>query len=87
MWRNFVMLREECLFTLLTFDWQIWYDNVPHSKLIEYKKDQNWVRRSDDYLVFPGGGTQFKEGVNKYIQFIEEVQFTLSSGLSLLLLC
>ncbi|XP_074564656.1 putative methyltransferase PMT23 [Curcuma longa] len=50
----------------------IWYDNVPHTKLVEYKKDQNWVRTSGDYLVFPGGGTQFKDGVSKYIEFIEQ---------------
>ncbi|KAI3866303.1 hypothetical protein MKW98_007958 [Papaver atlanticum] len=50
----------------------IWYDNVPHPKLVEYKKDQNWVRKSGDYLVFPGGGTQFKEGVMNYINFIEK---------------
>ena len=29
--------------------------------------------KSDDYLIFPGGGTQFKEGVMHYIEFIEEV--------------
>ncbi|MQL74907.1 hypothetical protein Taro_007284 [Colocasia esculenta] len=52
----------------------IWFDNVPHPKLVEYKKDQNWVQRSGDFLVFPGGGTQFKEGVTSYIQFIEEVE-------------
>ncbi|KAL2598212.1 hypothetical protein GLYMA_11G232400v4 [Glycine max] len=50
----------------------IWYDNVPHTKLVEYKKEQNWVVKSGDYLVFPGGGTQFKEGVNHYIKFIEK---------------
>lgn len=49
----------------------IWYDNVPHPKLLEYKKDQNWVRKSGNYLIFPGGGTQFKEGVSSYIEFIE----------------
>ena len=26
-----------------------------------------------DYLVFPGGGTQFKDGVSNYIDFIEKV--------------
>ncbi|XP_052186479.1 probable methyltransferase PMT23 [Diospyros lotus] len=50
----------------------IWYDNVPHPKLVEYKKDQNWVRRSGDYLIFPGGGTQFKDGVTHYIEFIKK---------------
>ncbi|CAL5407511.1 unnamed protein product [Camellia sinensis] len=48
----------------------IWFNNVPHPKLVEYKKDQNWVRKSGDYLVFPGGGTQFKDGVTHYIEFI-----------------
>lgn len=52
---------------------QIWYNNVPHPKLLEYKKDQNWVQKSGDYLVFPGGGTQFKEGVTNYIEFIGTV--------------
>ncbi|KAL1307984.1 hypothetical protein HN51_049897 [Arachis hypogaea] len=50
----------------------IWYDNVPHPKLVEYKKDQHWVVKSGEYLVFPGGGTQFKDGVDHYIQFMEE---------------
>lgn len=53
--------------------WQVWFDNVPHSKLVEYKKDQNWVKKSSDYLVFPGGGTQFKDGVMHYVDFIEKV--------------
>lgn len=52
---------------------QIWFDNVPHPKLVEYKKDQNWVRRDGDFLVFPGGGTQFKDGVTDYFNFIEKV--------------
>ncbi|CAK9135823.1 unnamed protein product [Ilex paraguariensis] len=50
----------------------IWYDNVPHPKLVEYKKAQNWVRKSGNYLIFPGGGTQFKHGVTHYIEFIEK---------------
>ncbi|KAE8695678.1 putative methyltransferase PMT25 [Hibiscus syriacus] len=50
----------------------IWYSNVPHPKLVEYKKDQNWVRKSGDYFSFPGGGTQFKDGVNYYIDFIQK---------------
>ncbi|OVA02780.1 putative S-adenosyl-L-methionine-dependent methyltransferase [Macleaya cordata] len=58
----------------------IWYDNVPHPKLVEYKKDQNWVRKSGNYLVFPGGGTQFKEGVTSYIEFIEKTLSTIKWG-------
>lgn len=52
---------------------QIWYNNVPHPKLVDYKKDQNWVRKTDDYFVFPGGGTQFKQGVTHYIDFVQQV--------------
>ncbi|KAG8390136.1 hypothetical protein BUALT_Bualt01G0052100 [Buddleja alternifolia] len=50
----------------------IWYSNVPHPKLVEYKKDQRWVVKQDDYFIFPGGGTQFKNGVNHYIDSIEK---------------
>ncbi|KAI9102069.1 hypothetical protein K1719_023579 [Acacia pycnantha] len=50
----------------------IWYNNVPHPKLVEYKKDQHWVVKSGEYFVFPGGGTQFKDGVNHYIEYIQK---------------
>ncbi|XP_065871048.1 probable methyltransferase PMT23 [Euphorbia lathyris] len=58
----------------------IWYNNVPHDKLVEYKKDQNWVKREGDLLVFPGGGTQFKDGVSNYIDFIETALPAISWG-------
>ncbi|KAI8540137.1 hypothetical protein RHMOL_Rhmol09G0238800 [Rhododendron molle] len=58
----------------------IWFDNVPHPKLVEYKKDQNWVRKSGEYLVFPGGGTQFKDGVTHYIEFIEKTLPVIELG-------
>ncbi|KAJ4966412.1 hypothetical protein NE237_018261 [Protea cynaroides] len=49
---------------------KIWYTNVPHTKLVEVKGHQNWVKVSGDYLTFPGGGTQFKHGALHYIDFI-----------------
>ncbi|CAN8254489.1 unnamed protein product [Cochlearia groenlandica] len=58
----------------------IWYDNVPHPKLVEYKKDQNWVRKSGPFFVFPGGGTQFKDGVIHYINFIQKTLPMLKWG-------
>lgn len=45
---------------------------------MEYKKEQNWVRKSGDYFVFPGGGTQFKNGVQSYIGFIQKVSAAFS---------
>ncbi|XP_072964746.1 probable methyltransferase PMT26 [Typha angustifolia] len=50
----------------------IWYNNVPHTKLVAYKGHQNWVKVSGEYLTFPGGGTQFKHGALHYIDFIQE---------------
>ncbi|KAI3689055.1 hypothetical protein L2E82_47003 [Cichorium intybus] len=49
---------------------QIWYSNVPHTKLAAVKGHQNWVKVSGEYLSFPGGGTQFKNGALHYIDHI-----------------
>jgi hypothetical protein len=57
-------------------DWwrlQIWLKNVPHTGLVSYKKDQNWVKQEEYKFIFPGGGTQFKIGALHYIEFIQEV--------------
>ncbi|KAG0559053.1 hypothetical protein KC19_10G075100 [Ceratodon purpureus] len=53
---------------------QIWFSNVPHTQLVSYKADQNWVKVSENQqkLIFPGGGTQFKQGARHYIDFLEE---------------
>ncbi|KAG8373652.1 hypothetical protein BUALT_Bualt11G0046500 [Buddleja alternifolia] len=51
---------------------KIWYHNVPHTKLAEVKGHQNWVKVSGEYLTFPGGGTQFKNGALHYIDFIQQ---------------
>ncbi|CAK9140032.1 unnamed protein product [Ilex paraguariensis] len=51
---------------------QIWYHNVPHTKLAVVKGHQNWVKVSGDYLTFPGGGTQFKNGALHYIDLIQK---------------
>ncbi|KAD1631712.1 hypothetical protein E3N88_42515 [Mikania micrantha] len=48
----------------------IWYNNVPSTTLAEVKGHQNWVKVSGEYLLFPGGGTQFKNGALHYIDHI-----------------
>lgn len=58
---------------MVHFFLQIWYYNVPHTKLAKVKGHQNWVKISGEYLTFPGGGTQFKHGALHYIDFINEV--------------
>ncbi|KAF3440144.1 hypothetical protein FNV43_RR18422 [Rhamnella rubrinervis] len=50
----------------------IWYYNVPSTKLAEVKGHQNWVKLTGEYLTFPGGGTQFKNGALHYIDFIQK---------------
>lgn len=52
---------------------QIWYKNVPHTKLAVVKGHQNWMKVSGEYLTFPGGGTQFIHGALHYIDFIQRV--------------
>ncbi|KAM0940541.1 putative S-adenosyl-L-methionine-dependent methyltransferase [Dioscorea sansibarensis] len=51
---------------------KVWYHNVPHTALAEFKGHQNWVKVSGEYLTFPGGGTQFKNGALHYIDKIQE---------------
>jgi hypothetical protein len=69
------LLRLKYLFRLTL---QIWYYNVPHTKLAEVKGHQNWVKLTGEYLTFPGGGTQFKHGALHYIDFIQDVSFFIA---------
>lgn len=63
---------------------QIWYHNVPHTKLAEVKGHQNWVKVTGEFLTFPGGGTQFIHGALHYIDFLQQVKrniYNLNLGL------
>ncbi|KAK8566283.1 hypothetical protein V6N12_059812 [Hibiscus sabdariffa] len=51
---------------------KIWYHNVPHTKLAEFKGHQNWLKVSGEILIFPGGGTQFIHGALHYIDFLQQ---------------
>lgn len=57
-----------------------WFSNVPFTKLVDYKKEQNWVRLERDRLVFPGGGTTFRGGVKEYVDQIKKM-VPLMSGI------
>ncbi|KAG0610431.1 hypothetical protein M758_7G064800 [Ceratodon purpureus] len=61
---------------------EVWLSNVPHTQLVSYKADQNWVKVSSNQekLIFPGGGTQFKHGATHYIEFLEEAVPELAWG-------
>ncbi|WOL02697.1 putative methyltransferase PMT2 [Canna indica] len=43
------------------------YANVPYKSLTVEKAVQNWVQYEGDVFRFPGGGTQFPQGADKYI--------------------
>lgn len=43
------------------------YVNVPYKSLVVEKAIQNWVQYEGHVFRFPGGGTQFPQGAEKYI--------------------
>ncbi|RZB72892.1 putative methyltransferase PMT11 isoform B [Glycine soja] len=52
---------------------EVWYNNVPHTRLVEDKGGQNWISRDKDKFKFPGGGTQFIHGANEYLDHISKM--------------
>ncbi|XBH95177.1 hypothetical protein VPH35_085793 [Triticum aestivum] len=49
------------------------YANVPHKSLTVEKAIQNWVHYEGNVFRFPGGGTQFPQGADKYIEQLASV--------------
>ncbi|KAJ6938562.1 methyltransferase PMT8 [Populus alba x Populus x berolinensis] len=48
----------------------VWKANIPHTHLASEKSDQNWMVVKGDKIEFPGGGTHFHYGADKYIAAI-----------------
>ncbi|ERN18783.1 probable methyltransferase PMT3 [Amborella trichopoda] len=46
---------------------EVWKANIPHTHLAHEKSDQNWMAVKGNKIVFPGGGTHFHYGADKYI--------------------
>ncbi|KAJ4834294.1 hypothetical protein Tsubulata_028304 [Turnera subulata] len=46
---------------------EVWKVNIPHTHLATEKSDQNWMVVKGERIVFPGGGTHFHYGADKYI--------------------
>lgn len=57
---------------------QVWFGNVPHTKLVEDKGGQNWISVEKNKFKFPGGGTQFIHGADQYLDQISKVFFFCS---------
>ncbi|KAI4369700.1 hypothetical protein MLD38_018114 [Melastoma candidum] len=46
---------------------EVWKANIPHTHLANEKSDQNWMVVKGERIFFPGGGTHFHKGADKYI--------------------
>ncbi|KAI3960125.1 hypothetical protein MKW98_016849 [Papaver atlanticum] len=46
---------------------EVWKPNIPHTHLASEKSDQNWMVVKGEKISFPGGGTHFHYGADKYI--------------------
>ncbi|CAM6128589.1 unnamed protein product [Calypogeia fissa] len=46
---------------------EVWQANIPHTFLALNKSDQHWMELKGDKATFPGGGTHFHDGADKYI--------------------
>jgi len=55
---------------------EVWKANIPHTHLAHEKSDQNWMIVKGEKIVFPGGGTHFHHGADKYIASIAKVRLT-----------
>lgn len=53
---------------------QVWKANIPHTHLAHEKSDQNWMVVKGEKIVFPGGGTHFHYGADKYIASLADVR-------------
>ncbi|RWW55767.1 hypothetical protein BHE74_00037561 [Ensete ventricosum] len=60
---------------------EVWQVNIPHTHLAHEKSDQNWMVVKGDKIVFPGGGTHFHYGADKYIAHLANIQFALERGI------
>lgn len=54
---------------------EVWKANIPHTHLAQEKSDQNWMVVDGEKIKFPGGGTHFHDGADKYIMAIAGVRF------------
>jgi len=61
----------------------VWQVNIPHTHLAHEKSDQNWMVVKGDKIEFPGGGTHFHYGADKYIASLANVsliQYNTTEG-------
>ncbi|PWZ30397.1 putative methyltransferase PMT12 [Zea mays] len=59
---------------------EVWFSNVPHTRLVDDKGGQNWITKVNDKFRFPGGGTQFIHGAKRYLDQISQMVPNVAFG-------
>ncbi|PQQ03438.1 putative methyltransferase PMT3 [Prunus yedoensis var. nudiflora] len=59
---------------------EVWKANIPHTHLATEKSDQKWMVVKGEKIGFPGGGTHFHYGADKYIASMECKSVALHAG-------
>ncbi|XVE52618.1 hypothetical protein DITRI_Ditri02bG0136200 [Diplodiscus trichospermus] len=60
---------------------EVWFNNVPHTRLVDDKGGQNWIsRKGKDKFMFRGGGTQFIHGADQYLDQISKMVPEITFG-------
>ncbi|PON37355.1 putative methyltransferase PMT [Parasponia andersonii] len=59
---------------------EVWFSNVPHTRLVEDKGGQNWIFRVKNKFKFPGGGTQFIHGADEYLDHMSKMVPEIAFG-------
>ncbi|KAL8485402.1 hypothetical protein ACS0TY_027633 [Phlomoides rotata] len=59
---------------------EVWFNNVPHTHLLEDKGGQNGVSRKDGKIIFSGEGPQFIRGADRYLDQISKMVPEITFG-------
>lgn len=62
---------------------EVWQSNVPHTFLATEKSDQHWMVVNGQKVNFPGGGTHFPNGADKYISSVAKMLKNEEGNLSM----
>ncbi|KAL3641205.1 hypothetical protein CASFOL_016173 [Castilleja foliolosa] len=58
---------------------EVWFDNVPHTRLVEDNKGQKWISRKGDKLILSGLEPPFTHGPDQYLdqisKMVPEIEF------------
>nr|GME04729.1 probable methyltransferase PMT10 [Ipomoea batatas] len=59
---------------------EVWVSNIPQTSLVDNKEGQNLISRNESKFIFPGGGTQFPNGVEQHLDQISKMVPDIAFG-------